>query len=190
MPDVSNSTTVILAIVVVIAIAALALAWVYTQRQRRVHLRERFGPEYDRTLEAVGTAGRAEAVLAEREKRVASYHIHPLSAEDRGRYSESWRQVQSRFVDDPAGAVTEADMLVNEVMSARGYPMSDFDRRVEDLTVDHGDVVHHYRAAREIAGRHARRQASTEELRQGLVHYRELFSNLLSVGEPMKRRHA
>src|SRR5829696_6219281 len=155
MPDVSNSTTVILAIVVVIAIAALALAWVYTQRQRRVHLRERFGPEYDRTL---------EAVVAEREKRVASYHIHPLSAEDRGRYSESWRQVQSRFVDDPAGAVTEADMLVNEVMSARGYPMSDFDRRVEDLTVDHGDVVHHYRAAREIAGRHARRQASTEEL--------------------------
>ena len=188
MPNVTNPTMVILAVVVVIA--ALALAWMYVQRQRRAHLRERFGPEYDRTLHAVGTTGRAEAVLAEREKRVSSYHIRKLSEEDRRRYSDSWRGVQSRFVDDPGGAITDADTLVTDVMTARGYPMSDFDRRVEDLTVDHADVVHHYRAACEIAGRHARRQASTEELRQGLVHYRELFANLLADEEPVQRRRA
>lgn len=185
MPNINNPTMVIVAAVVVIA--ALALAWVFAQRQRRVHLRERFGPEYDRTLAEVGTAGRAEAVLAEREKRVQAYHLKALSDVDRGRYMEAWRRVQARFVDDPGGATTEADVLVNEVMTARGYPMSDFDRRTEDLSVDHGNVVHHYRAAREIAGRHARRSASTEELRQALVHYRELFADLLGVDDPVRR---
>jgi hypothetical protein len=185
MPNLNNQTMAIVAVVVVIA--ALALVWVFAQRQRRVRLRERFGPEYDRTVAAVGTAGRAEAVLAEREKRVHSYHLKELSEVDRGRYMESWRRVQARFVDDPNGAVTEADALVNEVMTARGYPMSDFDRRAEDLTVDHGNVVHHYRAARDIASRHAQRRASTEDLRQALVHYRELFADLLGVDDPVRR---
>jgi hypothetical protein len=185
MPNVTNPTMVIVAVVVVIA--ALAIAWIYAQRQRRERLRERFGPEYDRTVQSVGTAGRAEAVLAEREKRVSSYHIHKLNDADRRRYSEAWRRVQAKFVDDPAGAVTEADALVTEVMTARGYPMSDFDRRAEDLTVEHSNVVHHYRAAREIAGRHGRGAASTEDLRQALVHYRELFADLLGVDDPVRR---
>jgi hypothetical protein len=185
MPNLTNETMVIVAVVVVIA--ALALAWGFAQRQRRLRLRERFGPEYDRTVAAVGTAGRAEAVLAEREHRVASYHLKKLDDVDRGRYMEAWRRLQARFVDDPDGAVTEGDVLVNEVMTARGYPMGDFDRRTEDLTVDHANVVHHYRAAREIASRHARRSASTEELRQALVHYRELFADLLGVDDPVRR---
>lgn len=185
MPNLNNQT--MLLVVAVVIIAALALAWVFAQRQRRIRLRERFGPEYDRTLASVGTAGRAEAVLAEREKRVQSYHLQKLNDVDRGRYMESWRRVQARFVDDPDGAVTEADALVNEVMTARGYPMSDFDRRAEDLTVDHANVVHHYRAARDIAARHARRSATTEDLRQALVHYRELFADLLGVDDPVRR---
>lgn len=185
MPNVTNPTMLIVAVVVVIA--ALAAVWMYTQRQRRAHLRERFGPEYDRTVQTAGTAGRAEAVLAEREKRVSSYHIRKLNDEERGRYSEAWRRVQAKFVEDPGAAVTEADMLVSEVMGVRGYPMSDFDQRAEDLTVEHANVVHHYRAAREIAGRHARRAASTEDLRQALVHYRELFADLLDVKDPVRR---
>jgi hypothetical protein len=179
MPNVTNPTLLIVAVVVVIV--ALALIWVYVQRQRHARLRERFGPEYERTVQAVGTTGRAEAVLVEREKRVSSYHIRKLNDEERRRYVEAWRRVQTRFVDDPGGAVTEADRLVTEVMTSRGYPMADFDRRAEDLTVDHANVVHHYHAAREIAARHARGAASTEELRQGLVHYRELFTELLDV---------
>ena len=185
MPNVTNPTMVIVAVVVLIA--ALALAWVYTQRQRRVRLRERFGPEYDRTVQAAGTTGRAEAMLTEREKRVSAYHIRTLNDEERGRYSEAWRRVQAKFVDDPAAAVTEADLLVNEVMSARGYPMAEFDRRAEDLTVEHANVVHHYRAARDIAARHTRHDATTEDLRQALVHYRELFADLLNIHDPVRR---
>lgn len=185
MPNVTNPTLVI--VVAVAVIAAVALAWMFAQRRRREHLRERFGPEYERTLQTAGTSGRADALLAEREKRVAGYKIRALTDVERGRYSESWRRVQARFVDDPGGAVTEADALVNEVMSTRGYPMADFDRRVEDLTVEHADVVHHYRAAREIARRHASHQASTEELRQALVHYRELFADLLDMDDPARR---
>jgi hypothetical protein len=185
MPNVTNPTLLIVAVVVVIA--ALALAWLYVQRQRRDHLRQRFGPEYDRTVTAVGTTGRAEAVLADREKRVSEYHIRKLNDEERRRYSDAWRGIQARFVDDPGGAVTEGDALVTTVMTARGYPMTDLDRRIEDLTVDHAGVVHHYRAAREIAARHARHQASTEELRQALVHHRALFEDLLDVNDPPRR---
>lgn len=180
-----TSTLVVVAVVVVMA--ALAIAWMYSERRRRQHLRERFGPEYQRTVEAVGSTKHAEAVLADREKRVSSYHIRELRAEESARFSDAWRRLQARFVDDPAGAVTEADLLVNEVMTARGYPMSDFDRRAEDLTVEHANVVHHYREAREIAQRHSRQAASTEDLRQALVHYRALFSELLEAPHPVRR---
>lgn len=179
MDNMTNTTWVIVAAVVVIA--ALAVAWLYAQRRRRAVLRERFGPEYDRTVQAVGTTGRAEAVLEERAARVAQYHIRELDAEESRRFSDAWRAVQAKFVDDPSAAATEADALVTQVMTARGYPMADWDRRVEDLTVEHANVVHHYRAASEIAQRHARRAASTEELRQALVHYRELFADLLGL---------
>jgi hypothetical protein len=188
MPNMTNTTMVLMVLMaLVVVIAAAAVAWLLTQRRRRELLRERFGPEYDRTVQAVGTTGRAEAVLKERAKRVSTYHIRELGDEEGRRFSDAWRRVQAKFVDDPVAAVTEADALVNEVMTARGYPMSDFDRREEDLTVDHANVVHHYRAAREIATRHARRAASTEELRQALVHYRELFADLLGERGTVRR---
>ena len=108
-------------------------------------------------------------------------HIRPLSADESTRYGTAWRRVQERFVDDPHGAVTEADRLVGEVMHARGYPLGDFERRVEDISVDHAGVVMNYRAARDIAQAHARGEASTEDLRQAMVHYRALFDDLLGT---------
>ena len=182
-----NNPTLVVIVAVVVAAVALALAWMYVTRRRREHLRARFGPEYQRAVQDVGDARRAEAVLAEREQRVARYHIRELTAEERDRFSESWRRVQAKFVDDPAAAVSEADLLVTELMTTRGYPMADFDRRAEDLTVDHPTVVSNYREAREIAARHSRNAASTEDLRQALVHYRGLFSELLEEPRPMRR---
>jgi hypothetical protein len=187
VPNMTNSTVIVVAIAAVIAVVAIALAWSYRQRRRHVELRERFGPEYDRTVQALGTTGKADAVLEERASRVAKYQIRDLNADESRRFSAAWRAVQAKFVDDPSAAVTEADALVTEVMTARGYPMADWDRRVEDLTVDHANVVHHYRAAREIASRHARRAAGTEELRQALVHYRELFNDLLGPIDTARR---
>jgi hypothetical protein len=181
----TTETMIVVAVVVVLAV--VALAWVYTTRQRRERLRTRFGPEYERTVHDVGSEEKAEAVLHERARRVSKYHIRDLKHDERTHFSESWRRVQARFVDDPAAAVTEADLLVTEVMTARGYPMADFDRRAEDLTVDHPHVVDHYRSARDIAVRHSRGAASTEDLRQALVHYRELFSDLLHEAKPMRK---
>jgi len=183
-----NTTLLIVAIVVVIA--ALALAWIYVERRRRARLRARFGSEYDRTVQTAGTPARAEAILANREKRVSEYKIRRLNAEQRDRFSEAWRRVQENFVDDPAAAVTEADLLVTEVMTARGYPMSDFDQRAEDLSVDHANVVNHYRQAHDIAARHSRHAATTEDLRQALVHYRALFAELLEQPVEAVRRSA
>jgi len=187
MQNIDNPTLIIA--VVVAIIVAVGVVWLVSQRRRRTHLREKFGPEYDRTVAAVGTTGKAAAVLEQREKRVSAYHIRPLAEDERRRFSEAWQRTQAKFVDDPAAAVTEADALVTEVMTARGYPMTEFDRRAEDLTVEHASVVQHYRAARDIVARHVSREASTEDLRQALVHYRALFSDLLS-DRPEARRSA
>jgi hypothetical protein len=174
---------VVVAIVVVAVLVAAALAY-YVQWRRRAHLRGRFGPEYERALKETGDVRRAESTLAARERRVAGLTIKPLLPADQARFSESWTALQQRFVDDPQAAVAEADRLVGEVMHARGYPLGDFNQRAADISVDHPHVVEHYRAAREIAERHARGEASTEDLRQALVHYRALFSDLLAVREP------
>ena len=184
------TTTTLVIVAIVVAVAAVALAWMYSERRRREHLRTRFGPEYQRAVKDLGNPHKAEAALQEREKRVASYRIHELTTEERSRFSDAWRGVQAMFVDDPARAVTEADLLVTEVMTVRGYPMGDFDRRAEDLTVDHANVVHHYREAREIASRHSQKSATTEDLRQALVHYRALFADLLEVPHQPARRSA
>ena len=177
MQQMSNPTLLVIAVAIVCA--AVIAAWAISRKRRHERLRHRFGSEYDRTVKAVGTTGRADAVLEERERRVEKYHIRRLDEPERARFTEAWQRVQAMFVDDPATAVTRADALVTEVMSARGYPMADFDRRAEDLTVEHATVVQHYRAARAIAERHARHAATTEDLRQALVHYRELFADLL-----------
>jgi hypothetical protein len=180
-------TNTALIVIVIAAVAAAVVVWAYLTK-RREHLRSQFGPEYERAVQHTGSARQAEAVLEARARRVTTYHIHPLGQDEGVRFSNRWRDLQSKFVDDPAAAVAEADVLVTEVMSARGYPMNEFDRRAEDLSVDHANGVHHYRHAHAIAVDHARQGASTENLRQAIVHYRTLFDDLLEVREPERRR--
>jgi hypothetical protein len=153
------------------------------QRKKRTEkLQAKFGGvEYARAVQAGGGSRKqAEAGLDERTQRVEALHVRTLSANDRARFEESWRRVQSRFVDGPAGAVTEADQLLGDVMSTRGYPVSDFEQRAADLSVAHPVVLANYRTAHDIALRQNRGQASTEELRQAMVHYRTLFEELVS----------
>src|SRR5919202_6168559 len=175
---------------IVIAIAAfvvLALVLWSTLRTRRTKaLREGFGPEYDRTVAEAPSKREAEAELDERRKRREELDIRPLSPGARDRYVEEWRETQARFVDDPAGAIGDADTLIQQVMRDRGYPVEDFDQRAADVSVDHPEVVNNYRAAHGISIAHERGRASTEDLRQALIHYRSLFDELLETreGEP------
>jgi hypothetical protein len=182
------TNTTMIVVVAVIAAAAVVIAWLYLDRHRRARLRTRFGPEYERTLHDTGDARKAESLLERREQRVSRYKIRALSSEEQRHFSDAWRRVQALFVDDPAAAVSQSDTLVTELMTARGYPMSDFERRTEDLSVDHPAVISHYRDARVIAERHSRQAASTEDLRQAIVHYRALFEDLLDAREPQRRR--
>ena len=171
----------VIGILSVVAIAAAA--WILLKMRRSDHLRRRFGPEYTRVVSERGNLRRAESDLQKRERRVEKLHIRPLSSRDRERFAETWRKDQARFVDDPQGAVTEADKLVTEVMENMGYPVSDFDRRVEDISVDHADVVENFRAAAAIARRHERGEATTEDLRKSMIYYRDLFHELLETQE-------
>jgi hypothetical protein len=169
-------TWIIAAIVVVVLIA---LAWAIERQRRSKHLRQRFGSEYDRTVSARGDRAKAEAELVAREKRVERLKIVPLSQADAALFAEQWRVLQSRFVDNPKGVVAEADRLVREVMTKRGYPVGDFDSRVDDISVHHPGLVETYRAAQAIAVRDQQGEASTEELRKAVVYYRALFDELL-----------
>jgi hypothetical protein len=174
-------------IAIIIAVAVILVAGIvilFSIRKRRTErLRTQFGgAEYSRAVKEGGSRQKAEAVLDKRTDRVESFHIQPLGPGDRARFVESWRRVQARFVDGPGGAVTEADQLLRDVMSTRGYPVSDFEQRVADISVDHPLVLEHYRSAHEIAVRQTQGQAITEDLRQAMIHYRTLFEEL--VGEP------
>lgn len=171
---------VVAAIVIIAIIVAIAAA---SRKQSSTRLRRRFGPEYDRTVEAAGDQKAAERELAEREQRVRKFHIEELPAGARTRYTEEWRTVQSRFVDQPRDALAQADTLVTNVMRDRGYPMDDFDRRAADLSPDHPVTVQNYRAAHDIATRSETGEVSTEDLRQAMVHYRTLFDDLLGTSE-------
>lgn len=181
-------TNTALILIVVVVVAAIVVLWFGYASRKRAQLRARFGPEYDRTLKDVGDARKADALLDARAKRVSRYTIRPLSREEHERFLTAWERLQARFVDDPAGAVAEADVLVADLMDTRGYPMSDFDHRVEDVSVDHPEVVQHYREAHAIAVNHARGGTSTEELRKAIVHYRAIFDDLLDVHEPVRKR--
>jgi hypothetical protein len=172
----------VLMVLAVLGIVVVAAAIWYEQHRRRSRLlHERFGAEYDRTVRAEGDVRRAESVLDARARRVEKLHIRPLEPLRAAGFEETWRKIQAQFVDDPGGAVTQADRLIGEVMSDRGYPVADFEQRVADISVDHPDVVMNYRAAREIAQEHAHGEASTEDLRQAFVHYRALFKDLLET---------
>jgi len=182
------SIAAIVIIVAAVAIVGAAVWYVALQRRHTDELRTRYGTEYSRAVSELGSERRAEKELDHRQERVEALDIRPLLPEQRTRFSQEWRNVQSLFVDDPGGAISRADGLVEEVMKVRGYPVSDFDQRAADLSVHHARVVENYRAAREVAEKHRRGAASTEELRRAMVHYRELFQDLLEDREhPVER---
>lgn len=187
--NLSALSTVQTAIIIAVAVILVAgIAILFSLRKHRTgRLRTQFGgAEYTRAVKEGGSRRKAEALLDKRADRVQSFNIQPLGPGDRARFVESWRRVQARFVDGPGGAVTEADQLLRDVMSTRGYPVSEFEQRAADISVDHPLVLENYRSAHEIAVRQTQGQASTEELRQAMIHYRTLFDEL--VGEPEMAR--
>jgi hypothetical protein len=167
-------------IIVVALVAIVAIAWTAWRKQRTGALRERFGPEYDRTATEAGSRREAESELSSRMRRREELDVRPLTPASADRYLARWREVQARFVDAPKDAVADSDRLVQDVMRERGYPVEDFDQRAADLSVDHGDVVDNYRAGHAIALACTADRASTEDLRQAVVHYRVLFERLVS----------
>ncbi|MEO8457771.1 MAG: hypothetical protein ABI559_08170 [Chloroflexota bacterium] len=173
------------AIIIIVAIAIVAVVGfiLYTRMQGKKHtgeLKDRFGTEYDRTVQTADNRKQAERELDNRQKRVEKFDIKPLPDTQRADYVERWRTIQVRFVDDPQGVVREADSLVNNVMNARGYPMATWQQRAADVSVDHPQVVANYRAAHEISQGMEAGRATTEQLRQAMVHYRTLFEDLLA----------
>jgi FtsZ-interacting cell division protein ZipA len=177
-----SSTQVIVLVVVVIVIVALGVGLWFANRRRE--LRQRFGPEYDRAVAETDSRREAERELRERERRHAELELKELDPASRDRYAASWEEIQAKFLDDPNGAVTEADELVTRLVAERGYPTGDYDEQVANLSVEHARTLGHYRDAHEINLVNERGEATTEQLRQALVHYRELFNDLLGTAAP------
>ena len=178
-----SATALIGIIIAALAVTGVIVWYVVARRHQTQALHEHYGSEYDRMV-ARGTSRRAaEADLLQREERVEHFDIHPLTAEQRELYTQQWHDVQEAFVDNPGRAVSTADNLIGQVMQERGYPVSDFEQRAADLSVHHAVFVENYRAARDIAKRHRRGAATTEELRRAMVYYREMFADLLEVDE-------
>ena len=178
----TTQTWIILAGIAVLLLIALAWWFLYQKKQSK-RLQQRFGPEYGLAVDGLGSRTKAESELKEREKRVEHLHILVLEPAEAARFSEAWRALQGRFVDNPKDAVVQADRLVRELMQKRGYPMGDFEHRAADISVNHPTVVANYRAAQIIAESSKRGEADTEALRKAVVHYRALFDELLEVRE-------
>jgi len=170
--------TVIIVVLVVVIVGAL-LAPVFSRRRRSQRFHDQFGSEYDRTVQTTGNEKRAQAELEDRRRHVGTLDIRPLTVSERGRYLADWAAVQSKFVDEPGQAIIEADRLIMEVMQLRAYPVSDFEQRAADISINYPSLVSNYRAARVIAVRNEQHLADTEELRQAMIHYRSLFDELL-----------
>ena len=180
-----TTTTAVVLIAAALVVVA-AVAWWMREQRRRARLRSRFGPEYYRAVREMGPR-KAERELASRAKHVGELTLRPLSPEDRGRFETAWRDVQAAFVDDPRQAILSADRLLGEVMQTIGYPMRDFDERIADLSVHHPYVVRTYRAAHEVAEKSGRGQATTEDLRNAMLLFRDLFADLLEGRETPRR---
>ena len=181
---------IVLVAAVILIIAVVAWLYIRKRKSTTADLRQKFGPEYERAVLTHGSERKAEAKLADREKRVEKLNIRDLDSMANERFSKRWEAVQSRFVDSPKGAVAEADDLVSSVMKARGYPVSDFDQRAADISVDHPRVMENYRSAHEIALRVGKDQASTEELRTAMIHYRSLFEELVQMRAVVETKEA
>ena len=185
-----NNTSVMWIVFTAVAVAILIAGIIGSRRrarERRAQLQLQFGPEYDRAVDSLGSEARAARELDKRARRVEQFHFRDLSAAECARFTSSWTRVQAQFVDDPAVAVSNANELIKDLMRARGYPIDDFEQRAADLSVDHPAVVQHYRAARALSESSHAGQINTEDLRQAVVHYRFLFSDLLQVPESLRR---
>jgi lipopolysaccharide export LptBFGC system permease protein LptF len=177
-----SSPAVIIGLVIAVALIAVAIAVAVEMRKKRTaRLRAQFGQEYDLTLAEAGSRKRAEEALNARVKRMHGLKIRDLTVAERDRYLSEWSTVQSRFIDHPRGAVTEADELVNSLLVARGYPAGGFDQRASDISVHHSALVGPYRVANSITARAGRNEATTEELRNAMIQYRTLFDALLGT---------
>lgn len=178
-------------LIVVAAVIVLAVVvWRAMTARRSRQLQDRFGPEYNRTLDSSDSKRDAEAELRARQERREQLDIRPLPAAARDRYVDEWQRVQALFVDDPQGAVHDGDMLIQSVMRDRGYPVDDFEQRSADVSVDHPRVVENYRQGHQLANASARGDGTTEDLRQAMRHYRALFEELVdetAADEPMAR---
>lgn len=178
-----TTTLIVIAAAAVLIVAIIAWATVRVMHHRR--LRDRFGPEYERVKERSGSRREAASELEERAHRRERFDIRPLDPTSAERYRNRWREIQADFVDTPEAAIRDADSLIQEVMRERGYPVEDFDQRAADLSVDHPEVVEHYREGHGIVERHRDSDGrDTEELRQAMLHYRRLFEELVVVQEP------
>ena len=170
----------IVAIIVAVVVVLLVIGALSVARRRK--LQRRFGPEYDRVAGEMNSRRKANAELAERERRVRGLDIHPLDETARARYAGEWTAIQERFVDRPEQAVAQAGILVTSVMKDRGYPTEGYDQILADLSVEHANALDHYRQAHDISLRAEGGTVSTEDLRLGMLHYRALFGDLL--GQP------
>jgi hypothetical protein len=179
-----HASPTLIAVIVIVVLVVIAVVVAVQAKRRKAALQQRFGKEYDRTVRERRSEREALAELENRQKRVEKFNIRALTAAERDRYAAEWRAVQSRFVDDPKGAVIGADDTVAALMETRGYPMVEFEQRAADVSVDHPQVVENYRAAHEIAGRQRQGRASTEDLRQAMIYYRSLFEDLLNGRKP------
>jgi len=181
---------VLIAIAVVVVLGVVV--WQALARRRTERLRDRFGPEYDRTIGTAENRREAESDLAAREERRDRLEIRPLSQAARDRYVQSWQAVQAQFVDDPSVAVASADSLIQSVMAERGYPVEDFEQRAADVSVDHPQVVENYRDGHRLAEESANGDGSTESLRQAMRHYRALFEELVEADadQPLQREQS
>ena len=169
----------LIVIIVLLLVAAGVVGYMFERRRRERQLKEQFGSEYDRALQESGNRRSGERELLERQKRHEQLDIGPLDPSRTEEYRSEWQQVQTRFVDNPESAINDADALIEALMSERGYPVGDFDTKLADLSVEHADVLQHYRAAHQIATATDAGEADTEALRRAMVHYRALFASLL-----------
>jgi hypothetical protein len=172
-------TVFVVVIVIVVAVAVGMAAAVLYRRRRSAQLRQRFGPEYERAVEKTNDRREAEKELRDREKRRSAFEVTPVTGQDAAQYLQEWADIRLRFVDQPAEAVERADLLVVRIMRDRGYPVEDFEHRVDDISVDHPDVAQHYREARLVAVAQAAGVADTEQLRQAVTSYGQLVDALL-----------
>ena len=172
--------TTTLIIIGLVIVAVLVIGYLLFTRRQSARLKSNFGPEYDRVVDEIGGRSKAEAQLHEREKRVKKFDLKALTPTDRESFTERWRQVQADFVDDPDKALTDADALLGEVMTARGYPVADFEQQSADLSVDHPVVVQSYRDAHAIAVRESQGEIDTEARRGAMLNYRRLFDELVA----------